>query len=335
MGYRGISTSQQVKDGIIKAVDVDATEIQTTSEKDQPNGYAGLDADGQLPAVVIHRNGTTTEIDDIILSQGELAICNDTGEVRRGDGETEGGIGLGSGVAEVSDPADGDVLQHHNASVLYVTRFSYNPVEEIRTVTLADGEFSGQTLEVYMSIHVDLYDPPPGDHRATLKLSFPGPGLSYACANGGTTQAVVRTVSAMWDGSAWIPIPKPIKYECTRTLSNDSSSILLPRTNFGLPYLVTASTAMSVRCQVAGYNSTDGLVAAYSITGAAKLDSSGTLSLIGTPDVIAHEEGTMSGCDCTLALYGNAIVPEVTGLAGKTINWRGVVEIVEVVSWPT
>jgi hypothetical protein len=70
-------------------------DCEKTANKGQPDGYAGLDENGDLVGVLIPRTGTAAAINAIVLAQGELAVCTDTVQVRVGDGSTAGGMVVG------------------------------------------------------------------------------------------------------------------------------------------------------------------------------------------------------------------------------------------------
>lgn len=71
------------------------------------------------------------------------------------------------------------------------------------------------------------------------------------------------------------------------------------------------------------YNSTDDLSAAYTFIGAAR-SSGGAATEIGIENKNIWEEGTMSGLDFTVEVSGNNLIVNVEGLAGKTIDWNGI-----------
>ncbi len=64
--------------------------FESTTNKNQPNGYAGLDSSGNIVGPIIVRTGTAATIDGISLPTGEVAVCTDTLEIRIGNG-TAGG----------------------------------------------------------------------------------------------------------------------------------------------------------------------------------------------------------------------------------------------------
>jgi hypothetical protein len=67
---------------------------EQVSQKDQLSGYAGIGPDGSIPATLILRVGIAADIDLLTLENGELAWCSDTKSYRIGDGITQGGYRL-------------------------------------------------------------------------------------------------------------------------------------------------------------------------------------------------------------------------------------------------
>jgi hypothetical protein len=76
MGYRGGASG----------------EYQPLSEKNQPNGYAGLNADGKLEGPIILTADTAANLAGVTLSQGEIALETDLERLLAGDGSTAGGF---------------------------------------------------------------------------------------------------------------------------------------------------------------------------------------------------------------------------------------------------
>ena len=90
----GALTSTSLTMGSTTIVEAGLSTIEYTTNKDQPNGYPGLNEDGDLVGIIIPRRGTTAEIDTIVLDAGELATTSDTNTFRIGDGLTSGGINM-------------------------------------------------------------------------------------------------------------------------------------------------------------------------------------------------------------------------------------------------
>ena len=69
------------------------TLLEVLGLRDQPDGLAGLDSDGNLPITrLINRTGTTAELSVIVLEEGEFAYATDSGLIHKGDGATPGGV---------------------------------------------------------------------------------------------------------------------------------------------------------------------------------------------------------------------------------------------------
>lgn len=64
-----------------------------TEDRNVPNGFAGLDQDGDIIGTPVHRYDTINNLRSIVLSDGEIAMA-DTGDLFRGNGSTAGGIFL-------------------------------------------------------------------------------------------------------------------------------------------------------------------------------------------------------------------------------------------------
>lgn len=98
-------------------------------------------------------------------------------------------------------------------------------------------------------------------------------------------------------------------------------------TNDGTPTAITTFALGSTPgtynfdIQIAGFDLTDVAGVGYFISGAVRTTGVAAI-LIGTPDKIVNEEAATIGCDANLTVSGNNVIVQVTGLAGKTINWR-------------
>jgi hypothetical protein len=67
--------------GVTSPVQTQLDATEKTVNKNQPNGYPGLDANGNLVGTIIPRSGTAAEIDQIVLLAGEVAYCTDMGHL--------------------------------------------------------------------------------------------------------------------------------------------------------------------------------------------------------------------------------------------------------------
>lgn len=82
-------------------------------ERDQANGFVGLNDDGEIEATVLVRQGTSAELDALVLGDGEIAVVLSGGNpvgLRVGDGVTSGGNTISltqvSGYLSFYDSAD-------------------------------------------------------------------------------------------------------------------------------------------------------------------------------------------------------------------------------------
>jgi hypothetical protein len=71
---------------------VAGVDYETPVNKDIPNGYPGLDANGDLVGVFIPRYDTDANMGLIVLEDGEIGTTSDTHKLLQGDGLTAGGL---------------------------------------------------------------------------------------------------------------------------------------------------------------------------------------------------------------------------------------------------
>lgn len=73
--------------------------------------------------------------------------------------------------------------------------------------------------------------------------------------------------------------------------------------------------------QIVGYDLTDTAGVGYFISGIVRTTGAAAV-LVGIPDKITNEEAATVACDANLTVSGNNAIVQVTGIAGKNINWR-------------
>lgn len=83
---------------------------------------------------------------------------------------------------------------------------------------------------------------------------------------------------------------------------------------------LTAAGTYSIEAKIAAYNTTDGTGAGYKIFTTAVSDGATAIKL-GTEDKITNEQSGMTACDVSVTTSGANVLIQVTGIAGKTINW--------------
>jgi hypothetical protein len=75
-------------------------------DRDEPNGFAGVESDGTINAIVGHRIGTASELGSLVLLEGELAVETHPSDdypvnIRVGDGSTLGGVVVNEKIIKV------------------------------------------------------------------------------------------------------------------------------------------------------------------------------------------------------------------------------------------
>lgn len=105
---------------------------ELTANKNQPDGYAGLDSNGQLVGVFIGRYDTEANINNITLSSGELASTTDTYSLRLGNGVASGGIAISeNGTTCVYLPSAGSSgINGINLLAAYARATGLNPTSD-------------------------------------------------------------------------------------------------------------------------------------------------------------------------------------------------------------
>jgi hypothetical protein len=91
--------------------------------------------------------------------------------------------------------------------------------------------------------------------------------------------------------------------------------------------LTPATFLLEIR--IVAYNVTDSLSAGYTSTSTIRTTGAAGTEIDAAPGIIS-EEGAMSGVIVQNQIVGNTVEIEVTGLAGKTINWKALTTYIEV-----
>lgn len=123
------------------------------------------------------------------------------------------------------------------------------------------------------------------------------------------------------------PVSKPNEIVKLNGTTTDASSYTLNTGETSL-YL-TNSSIVSFYAAISAYNITDDLAAAYNIQGAAKRNTSGTVSLVGSLSTNSFIDSGMGGLTVgvTTDSPNGSILFTVTGLSSKNIVWTGTVFI--------
>lgn len=90
-----------------------------------------------------------------------------------------------------------------------------------------------------------------------------------------------------------------------------------------ITFTPTAVGVYSFDVNLASFNTTDILGASYSVFVGARSDGVTTTKL-NLEDKISNEEAGDTACNVSVTSSGNSLLFQVTGIAGKTINWNAV-----------
>jgi hypothetical protein len=77
-----------------------------------------------------------------------------------------------------------------------------------------------------------------------------------------------------------------------------------------------------IETYIVAYNVTDNIGACYRVFAGILTDGVAVATKISTEDKIVNEQSGMENCEVTVSTSGNDVLIQVTGLAGKTINWK-------------
>jgi len=135
------------------------------SQRDQPLGFAGLDTQSAINALVKVRYMTHSDLNLIVPAAGELVVTSDTKELRYGDGISNGGFSasLSSESCIYVSPTGGTALESGAAVVAaFQVAKSMNPYGQPKsatnrvTVLLGIGEYDFNNLFTFDVPFVDL-----------------------------------------------------------------------------------------------------------------------------------------------------------------------------------
>ncbi|MGB7157113.1 MAG: hypothetical protein WBD40_03540 [Tepidisphaeraceae bacterium] len=191
---------------------------QTRSEKDQPNGYPGLNGDGDLVGTFIPRKGTQAETDGIVLGEGEIAlITNGRKSLRFGDGITAGGqadVLLVNLNAIASEGVAGITHSHPDTIIATFTAsdaFGYT----VEVVDLTPGVRIGQQITLVCALRIADVSSETASLTCSLgSLLFAGMQLSIDAHPIPPSAGEVRVYGVarfIWDGGVWVATYAPVQ----------------------------------------------------------------------------------------------------------------------------
>jgi hypothetical protein len=115
------------------------TGYEQIARKNQPTGYVGLDASGNLSScVLIPRQDTEANLNTIVLASGEFASTTDTKKLRLGDGITTGGNNYDTSSFDQNLNSTGSVL-FSTLTTNKINEFTHDPGSRDFTRSILQG----------------------------------------------------------------------------------------------------------------------------------------------------------------------------------------------------
>lgn len=145
------------------------------------------------------------------------------------------------------------------------------------------------------------------------------PSLNVVNINGGSTSddnsnGIIVIANPDLSNNEVIQLTNRINGSITTTDATPTTII-----TFALP--TTGVYAFDIN--VASYNTTDNLGAAYALFTGVR-SSGGAATKLNLEDKIVNEEAGNTGCSAQVNVSGNSVLIQAVGIAGKTCNWLAV-----------
>jgi hypothetical protein len=216
--------------GITNVTTINGGTIEIQGNKNQPNGYPGLDSSGDLVGRIIVRYDTYSNLSSILLSAGELAIASDTGILYRGDGVTMPGKAIGGGqLTTITSTAYGSTfapITHNGADVVLLdlsatdTNGLVGFVQSATDIGMQAGVYTGQRITLIIKLS-SITTTPFAGCVTTLSLQgtnfkwtqekdlggtgvTPGRGFQSPVTTTTTGTAThAQILNLVWSGTAW------------------------------------------------------------------------------------------------------------------------------------
>jgi hypothetical protein len=106
-----------------------------------------------------------------------------------------------------------------------------------------------------------------------------------------------------------------------RAIGTLTTTNLVPGNLLTFPLGATPGTYL-FHLEIAGYNTSSALSAAYSVSGLTVRTTGAAGTIIGLPSIDTNEEGLMVGVDVNITTPANTLSIDVTGIAASVIDWN-------------
>ena len=131
------------------------------------------------------------------------------------------------------------------------------------------------------------------------------------------TQGILTTGSG---NTITISLTDPVLTGTAQTVNAGTATF-----NISIP--IPTNSSSSIRVNLAGIDTGFTVAIGGEIIGLAK-NLAGTVTIVGTSDVTRNNDMSVSAWGATLIVSGTNALVQVTGVAGFTINWRAIIDLV-------
>lgn len=122
-------------------------------------------------------------------------------------------------------------------------------------------------------------------------------------------------------GSPATPNPNEVDISLTNRIRGTVTTANATPTTLSTFALGATPGVYNFDIQIAGFDSMDTAGCGYFISGSVRTTGASAV-VVGTPDKITNEEASTVACDANLIVSGNNAIVQVTGIAGKNIDWK-------------
>ena len=146
-------------------------------------------------------------------------------------------------------------------------------------------------------------------------INIVGSGGIIVTGNSGSSTLTITSVQTLLTGTA----------------TTTGAATALINASPPIPIVVPNNSCVSVRANIAGFDTTSGLAVGGEIIGLAK-NVSGTVTIVATPDRTKNSDMPLSDVTWTLVVSGGNVFIQVSGTASGAgsdiIQWRAVIDTV-------
>ncbi len=112
-----------------------------------------------------------------------------------------------------------------------------------------------------------------------------------------------------------------------KTLTGTATTVGATTANINVNIPIPTNSATSIIVNVVGMDVADNTAVGGEMIGLVR-NNAGVLTVVATADVTRNNDAALAAWNAGLVVSGTNALVQVTGVAGVTINWRAIIEIV-------